>query len=393
MSARAHRRQPVHTLYVPADRFRASTAADAGRAALRLLHTHAAGPDDLAAAFEIDPAPLAEVVRERVAAKLATEPVEDLRVDFEDGYLGRDDAEEDRDAVATARALADARRAGALPPFFGLRVKPFGDGLAARSVRTLDRFVGALLEAAGGLPDGFRVTFPKIVAVEHVAAFAETLGGLEDTQGLEAGTLRFEVQIETPESVVTPDGRSALPGIVAAAAGRLDAAHFGVYDYTAALGLPPAAQRLDHPACDHARHVMQVSLAGTGVHLADGSTNAVPEGDGADEVRRVWRRHAADVRHSLRHGFFQGWDLHHAHLVSRFTTVYAFLLADLDAVCERLARWRGTSGGPAGAGVLDEPATVRALLAQLRRAVECGALSEVEAYEKAQIDPSDFWTA
>jgi hypothetical protein len=368
-------RQPVQVLYVPADRLRASTAADAGAEALRLLDAHAPDPAALVAAVGIDDEALAGAVRERVAAKLAAQPVEDLRVDFEDGYLGRDAQQEAADAAAAAAALAAAVADGGAPPFVGLRVKPFCEGWAARSIATLDGFLDVLLDRAGGLPDGFVVTFPKVVAVGHVRAFAEVLAALEEAHGLPEGRLRFEVQVETTPSVLGADGRVALRAIREAAGGRLVGAHMGIFDYTAALALPPAEQRLDHPACDLARHLLQVSFAGTEVRLSDGSTNAVPAADTTAELHRVWARHAADVRHSLRHGFVQGWDLHPSHLVSRYAAVYAHLLDGMPQVLDRLAAWHA---GATGGGVLDEPATVRTLEAQVQRAVDCGAVAPAE---------------
>jgi hypothetical protein len=364
------RRQPVQVLYLPADRITATTPEEVGAAARRLLDTHAAGAT-FAAAMAIDDAGLAADVRARVADKLAIQPLEDLRVDFEDGYLGRDDATEDRDAEAAGRAVAAMTTDGTLPPFIGLRVKSFTDGLATRSVTTLDRFLGAVLDGAGALPDGFVVTFPKIVATAHVRAFTDVLAALEDAHGLPPGRLRFEAQVETTASVLDSEGRLVLRAIREAAGGRLCAAHVGVYDYSAGLGLPPAAQRLDHPACDLLRHLLQLSFAGTEVALSDGSTNAVPAQDTTDELHRVWARHGHDVRHSLRHGFVQGWDLHPAHLVSRYAVVYASLLDAAEDALPRLGRWhRGEPGG----GALDEPATVRALTALVQRAVDCGAL-------------------
>ena len=55
------------------------------------------------------PAALLGPVRERVVAKLAREPVEDLRVDFEDGYGCRADAEEDAAAGAAGAVLGATR--------------------------------------------------------------------------------------------------------------------------------------------------------------------------------------------------------------------------------------------------------------------------------------------
>jgi citrate lyase beta subunit len=358
-------RQPVHTVYVPADRFTATTTTELGAEALRLLDAHAPDGAAMAGAFGIE-AGLGDTVRQRVAAKLAREPVEDLRIDFEDGYGLRDDEEEDGHVAQAVEAVAQAYEARRLPYYWGLRVKSFADGGHERSMRTLDGFLTGLAERLGKLPGGFVVTFPKIVTPEHVVIFGDFLARFEEEIGLPEGMLRFEVQIETTESV------ARLREVVDAAAGRLTAAHFGVYDYTAACGLPPSEQRLDHPSCEYARHVMQVTLAGTGVRLSDGSTNIVPASDDTKDVHKAWRMHAGLVRYSLLHGFNQGWDLHAAHLPSRFAAVYAFHLNGLDDAIGRVRSWN--ENGQAGGGVLDEPATIKALNARLRRAVDCGAM-------------------
>ena len=361
-------RQPVHTVYVPADRFTASASTDLGTEALRLLNAHAPDGAAVAAAFGVD-ASLDDAVRERVAAKLSREPVEDVRIDFEDGYGVRDDEEEDAHVERAVGEVARAYEARRLPYYWGLRVKSFADGGHERSMRTLDGFLTGLAERLGKLPGGFVVTLPKVIAPEHVEIFAEFLARFEEEIGLPENMLRFEIQIETPESVIR------LREVVEAAGSRLSAAHFGVFDYTAALGLPPTEQRLDHPACEYARHAMQVTLAGTGVRLSDGSTNIVPAGDDTTDVHRAWRRHAALVRYSLAHGYNQGWDLHAAHLASRFAAVYAFHLTGLDEAIERVRAWNDADGTDRRAdGILDEPATIRALTARLRRAVDCGAV-------------------
>jgi hypothetical protein len=118
---------------------------------------------------------------------------------------------------------------------------------------------------------------------------------------------------------------------------------------------------------------MQVSLAGTGIRLSDGSSNVVPRNDGPDEVNRTWIVHAEQVRHSLRHGFYQGWDLHPAHLPSRYAAVYAFHLSGVDDVIGRVRAWQDQAAAAPG-GTLDEPATIAALTDRLRRGIDCGAL-------------------
>jgi citrate lyase beta subunit len=379
-------RRPRQTLYVPADRVTATTTVEFGAEALRLLDAHAAEPASFEVAFGVDAA-VAERTAARVRAKLELGPVEDLRVDFEDGYGVRPDDEEDRHAEVAARAVQASRRNGTAPPSFGLRVKSFADHAEARSLRTLDTFVTTLTEVAGGLPEGFVVTFPKVTTAEHVATFAEALERLEVGLDLTERSLTFEVQVETPRSVIGPDGSVAAPAIVEAAGGRLTAMHFGVFDYTASLGLMPWEQRLDHPANDFARHALQVALAGTGVVISDGSTNVVPASDRTEDVHAAWRVHADHVRHSLRHGFYQGWDLHPAHLVSRYAAVYGWLLPHLDDAVSRVRAWRE---GAAAAGVLDEPATVARLLRYLRFAVTSGAVDEAEVLDATGLARRDL---
>ncbi|MCK2219627.1 aldolase [Actinomadura sp. ATCC 31491] len=349
--------QPVHTVYVPADQFSADTVAEWRDAALSLVNAHLAGPDELAEVFGVPPA-LAARVHDRLLRKLGREPIEDVRIDFEDGYGVRPGPVEDGHVKQAAEAVAALHAAGTLPRRWGPRVKSFADGDPARSIRTLAGLVGGVVERTGELPAGFTVTFPKVLMEDYLTQFADVLCRLESGLG---ARLRFEMQVEAPQTLSFL--RAELPGSLD---GRLAAAHFGVFDYTAALGLPPHEQRLDHPACDHARHVMQTAFAGTGVELSDGSLAASPASGRAEDVHALWRRHAELVRHSLRHGFHQGWDMHPSHLVSRFATVYAFHLAGYDSYRERVAAWEERR--EAGGGVMDEPATVRTLAEALRRA-------------------------
>ncbi|MEW9532294.1 aldolase [Microbispora sp. NPDC049125] len=353
--------QPVHTVYVPADKVTAEVVSEWRHAATGLLNRLCFTPGDLAAVFELDPE-LALPVHDRVRRKLAAEPIEDLRVDFEDGYGVRPSEEEDRHVESAAAAVAAMHEASALPRRWGLRVKSFADGDPRRSVRTLDGFVTEVIRRAGGLPGGFTVTFPKVLMEAYLGQFTRCLEALEASSRLAPGTLRFEMQVEAPQTVLMLQ-RSA--DLVPSLGGRLAAAHLGVFDYTASLGLPPGEQRLDHPACDHARHVMQTALAGTGVELSDGSLAAAPASDSPADVRRLLRRHAELVRHSMSNGFYQGWDMHPSHLVSRFTTVYAFHLARYEDHVERVRAWEERRD--AAGGVLDEPATIRTLAAAIAR--------------------------
>src|SRR3954470_20430239 len=107
-------RQPVHTVYVPADVAGPGTPATWGRRALDLLAAHAADPATLARRTGLSAAAVADV-HPKLLAKLADQPVEDLRIDLEDGYGSRPDAEEDAAALAAGATLAALAAAPAGP--------------------------------------------------------------------------------------------------------------------------------------------------------------------------------------------------------------------------------------------------------------------------------------
>lgn len=371
------RRQPVHTVYVPADQVRAGIAADWGSRALEALERYAPEPAALADAAGMAPDQVADCYP-RVAAKLRAEPVEDLRVDLEDGYGWRGDAEEDADARAAAGALGADLDAGAAPPYLGVRMKGLVAAERRRGTRSLALFLEALLDGRGGLPDGFAVTLPKVTAVEQVEAMVRVCEWLERGLGLDGGRLRFELQIETPQAVLAPDGTATVARMVHAGAGRVSALHYGTYDYSAACGVTAAFQSMAHPAADHAKAVMQLAAAGTGVWLSDGSTNVLPVGEAA-QVHAAWRTHAHLVRRSLERAFYQGWDLHPHQLPTRYLATYVFYREAFGPAAERLRAYLGSVGG----AVLDEPATAQALSAALVRGLQCGALEEAEVSEAA----------
>jgi citrate lyase beta subunit len=387
-------RQPVHVVYGGGHLFRADTAERLGAVARKSLDDYAGDARTLDATLGLGAH--ADAVYTRIREKLQREPVEDFRIDFEDGYGNRPDDEEDGHAAAAAREVADGFKAGTLPAFIGIRIKPLNEELRARSVRTLHLFLSTLVNDAGRLPPNFVVTLPKITVPEQVAAFADILGVLERELGLAEGVLRFEVMIETPQIVLGGDGTSPLPRVVDAAAGRLTAAHFGTYDYTAGLGITAAHQRMRHPACDFAKHVMQVAYAGTGIWLSDGATAVLPvplhratggtkltraqETENRASVHDAWKLHYDDVRHSLAGGFYQGWDLHPAQLATRYAAVFSFFLEGLDAAGARLRNFVTKAAQATLVGdVFDDAATGQGLLNYFLRGINSGAITEAEA--------------
>jgi citrate lyase beta subunit len=373
-------RQPVHTVYGGAHLFRADTAGKLGELALRALSTHAPDAAALAAALALPgDAALHARIYERVVDKLRREAVEDFRIDFEDGYGNRPDSEEDATAAAAAREVARGMAAGTLPPFCGIRIKPLTEEHAHRAVRTLDIFVTTLVGETGGrLPDGFVVTLPKVMIEEQVSALVGLFDVLERRLGLPPGTLRLELMIETTQAIIDHDGRCNLGPLLQPARGRCTGAHFGTYDYTASCNITAAQQRMDHPACDFALHMMKVAYAGTGLQLSTGATNVMPVGDTAT-VHAAWRLAYAHIRHSLEMGFYQGWDLHPAQLPVRYAACYTFFLEGLDQAAERLRNFIEQAGQATLVGdVFDDAATGQGLLNYFLRAQSCGAIAEDE---------------
>ncbi|MCW2647036.1 MAG: hypothetical protein JWP07_3145 [Pseudonocardiales bacterium] len=348
-------RQPVHTVYIPADRVNTKTPAEWGAAALAALDAH--GP-----LTDFD-----ESITALVRAKLASQPVEDLRIDLEDGYGIRPDETEDADAGAAADALIGMLADDAAPTYSGVRIKSLEAPTRRRALRSIDLFLDILL-AAGPLPAGFRITLPKVTSVRQVTSMVELCQALEQAYDLDT-PLSFELQVETPQAIIGPDGTALVARMIHAAAGRCAGLHYGTYDYSASLGIAAAYQSMEHPAADHAKAVMQVAAAGTGVPVCDGSTNVLPVGDTA-AVRAAWALHARLVRRSLERGYYQGWDLHPAQLPTRFAATFAFYRDGTPAAAARLRAYRERQSS----GILDEPATARALADFLQRGVDCGAV-------------------
>jgi citrate lyase beta subunit len=396
-------RQPIHTVYGGAHLFKSDSASKIGAVALAALDEYAADAGTLASVLglstDADSVNVAGTIRARVVDKLQREPVEDFRIDFEDGYGHRPDDEEDGHAESAAEQVALGAGAGTLPPFIGIRIKPMSKELHARSLRTLDLFVTALVRATRKrLPANFVVTIPKLMAPAHVGAVARACSGLERRLGLRPGTLKLELMIETPQSILSVDGTSALRALVAAGGGRVLGAHFGTYDYTALCGITASWQHMRHAACDFAKHMMQVALAQSGIRLSDGATNIMPiaphraesgraltdheRAENRRVVHRAWKLHFDDVQHSLVNGYYQGWDLHPAQLPTRYAAVYAFFLSARPGATARLRNFVERAAQATLVGdVFDDAATGQGLLNFFLRGLNSGALTLDEARE------------
>jgi citrate lyase beta subunit len=385
-------RQPVHVVYGGAQLFKAETPARLGALALDLIRNYTPDAATFAECLGLPAGELADVVYQRSIAKLEREPVEDFRIDFEDGYGYRSESEEDGHAVSAARLVAEAAQRPGFPPFVGIRIKPLTPALAARAARTLELFLAELLAQSNGMPRNFVVTLPKITTPGQVTELTALLDDAESRHKLVAGTIQMELMIEAPQAIIDSSGSFAIPKLIEAARGRCRGLHFGPYDYSASCNIAAAEQRLDHPACDFARHVLQVCAADRDVFLSDGPSTILPipryrtpanDAERAENraiVHRAMRHHFDLVQRSLANGYYQGWDLHPGQLPTRYAAVFAFFLKSLDSAAARLRNFIDKAAQATLVGdVFDDAATGQGLLNFLLRGVNCGAFTEEEA--------------
>ena len=417
-------RQPVHTVYGGANLFKHDTCVKMGEIALRNLQTYAPEFVTLAQVLKLegyemlpangksaaklekklekmkekdrkkDPAWLSYSVYNKIIQKLKTEPVEDFRIDFEDGFGNRPDAEEDATAVNAANELAFGMKNKTISPFIGIRIKPFTEDLKFRGVRTLDLFLTTLVEKTGGvIPENFVVMLPKVTIPEQVTTLVRLFELIEYKNELAPRTFKMETMVEATQIIMDEEGRNPLMKIVRAGEGRCIAAHFGTYDYTASCGITAKYQTMDHPVCDFAHHMTKVALGGTGIFLSDGATNVMPvaphrgdkltskqEKENRQSVHNAWRTGYRHTMHSLINGFYQGWDLNPAQLPMRYAATYNFFLSSYEDALYRLKTFMDRAAISTLTGdIFDDAATGQGLLNFFLKALNCGAITEDEA--------------
>lgn len=417
-------RQPVHTVYGGANLFKSDTCVKMGAIALKSLQTYAPNFAVLADVLQFDgfielpssdkkisklnreldkmsekkrrvhPAWLSYTVYNKIVKKLKAEPVEDFRIDFEDGFGNRPDKEEDETAVNAATELAKGMKDKTISPFIGIRIKPFTEDLKGRGVRTMDIFLTTLLKKTKGkLPDNFVVMLPKVTIPEQVTTMVRLFEIIEKKNALAPGSLKMETMVEATQIIMDEEGRNPLMKIIRAGEGRLIAAHFGTYDYTASCGITAKYQTMAHPVCDFAHHMTKVALGGTGIFLSDGATNVMPVApnrgeklskeqlkENVESVHNAWRIGYSHTMHSLINGFYQGWDLNPAQLPMRYAATYNFFLSSMEDATHRLKVFVERAAISTLTGdVFDDAATGQGLLNFFLKAMNCGAISEKEA--------------
>ncbi len=244
------------------------------------------------------------------------------------------------------------------------------------------------------MPRAFVVTLSKAQLPEQVAMLAELLDGLERRHRLGEGALGIELMIETAQALFDADGQPVLRRLVEAGRGRCRAVNFGAYDFTASCHIVAPTQGIVHPTCDFARHLIQVTLAGTGVALADGATSVLPapphpgpaaelstqqRSENGSVVNRAWQMSYRHLRASLERGYYRGVDLHPNQLPIRYAAFYAFFLEGLEPTVQRMRGFFAKAKAAGGSGALfDDAATGQGLLNFLHRGLASGALTPEE---------------
>ncbi len=387
-------RQPVHTLYGGANLFKSDAAKSLGARALEIFETYAPDHKVFGEVFGMNTENgFSSKVYDKVIAKLRSEAIEDFRIDFEDGYGNRSNEEEDATAETAAKEVAKGMKENTLPPFIGIRIKPFTEEMKERGLRTLDIFISTLVKETGGsLPENFVVMLPKVTIPEQPATLASFFTILEEELGISKGILKMEMMVETTQAIMSVDGTNPLYRFIKASNGRCIAMHFGTYDYTASCSITAKYQEMDHPVCDFAHHMTKVALAHTGIWLSDGATNTMPIGphrgdhlteeqlkENRETVHRAWKKGYDHIRHSLWNGFYQGWDLNPAQFPMRYAAVFAFFLESYDDAVERLRTFVEKAARATLIGdVFDDAATGQGLLNYFLRALNSGAITEDE---------------
>ena len=378
---------PASVLYGGAHLFQEKTFTKLAAIARSTFATYVREAADVVAVVGESGRPHASAILARVARKLEKSPLEDVRVDFEDGYGVRPDAEEDRDATRVgallATSIADA------PRWVGVRVRAFDRTTSARAASTLVKVLAGL--SAATLPRGFVVTLPKVRGVVDVEAFVDLLDLVEADRGLPRGTIGLELLVETPSALVDSRGAITIPALLDAGEGRVTSVHLGAYDLLSLLDVAGHAQHLAHPACGATRFLMLAAAHGR-ARVVDGATTRLPfpkhRGEGLGTTELAENRatmlealgvHAANVTAALANGIHQGWDLHPAQLVGRYLAMAAHYETGLASSCARIRGFVEKAAQATRAGqVFDDAATAEGLLVFFARGLGSGMLTEAD---------------
>ncbi len=387
---------PIHTVYGGAHLFKAQTVTKLGKLAAQSFLDHCPDFDAFCQMFDLKTKFTDETLLKvygRIKQKLQANPIEDYRIDFEDGLGLRSDGDEDRFALESARSLIQGSEDGQLAALMGIRIKSFATPeTSRRAMRTLEIFIEtALSRDPSRFPKTFIVTLPKVTHPTEVATFVQLLRDLKETYKLEDRQLLGEIMIESYDAILDREGNIPLFSLVAdlhdpfetaapePSATMLLGVHFGAHDYLASLDCGGVHPNLRHPACDLARNLLKLAFSNTPLAVVDGAETYLPIG-GPEVVKHAWRLSFGNVWHALDQGIYQGWDLHPAQIPARLAAVYTYFIAGLPSATARLKNFVDglTQAARVGAN-FDDLATAQGLLNFFNRALRCGAITPDEA--------------
>jgi len=152
---------------------------------------------------------------------------------------------------------------------------------------------------------------------------------------------------------------------------------------------------------------MLIALSPLNVRVSDSVTTVLPVAVHKGEiltlnqlkenkraVEKAWRAHFNNVTNSLINGFYQSWDLHPAQLPARYAAVYAFFLESKDDQGKRMKGFveKATQASLTG-NQFDDAASAEGLLNFFIRALSCGAMTEEEILEAANLTLEELRSA
>lgn len=398
--------EPLHVFYGSAARFHEDTFQKMRRLATDAWQKYFSSPAALAAlgdTFSRLSAPDLARLHSKIATKLQNHPIDNFRIDFEDGLGPCDDTLEDglAQSAATALHVALANPHTAAAPFaaprrVGIRIKALTPTTAARALRTLDVFISAWAsEQRAKDQTDFVVTVPKVESVQEVQTICRALERLEERVGLPADTIGLELMVESPALLFTRREPSSEPntleGVLHAGGARVRGVHFGVYDYLAAANISAPHQRHDHPLAQRAREELVLRTLGTSCQVSDGASHEMPigphratsgsaisaeqEAENREVVFHALRIHHDNVRRALDLGLCCGWDLHPAQLIARWAATLHFLQEGLPGQLQRAVAYLQREGRADRTGAFfDDAASAQGVFHFFRRGWLAGAI-------------------
>lgn len=390
---------PVHTVYGGAQLFHRNTLKKIGEKGIALIKNYFSEPPYCTVLSGESDVPLNSEIRQQVIDqtinKLTVNPVEDYRIDFEDGYGLRDSAKEDEDAERCAIELSELFQKSDNSSAFqtGIRIKSFSLPTLQRSIRTFDIFLSTFFQNCDIQNVPFlSVCLPKVTDLKEVELLLSLLTDYAKSHNLNTGFLRAEIMLETPEFYLKSNGFAALREMVDSFSGSFNALHLGLYDFTSSLGVQSADQKYNHPYLDFLRFQTIMQFSKSTIRLVDGATMEMPvekykksefaelseEECNANKIMIInaANAHTENIYHSMKMGFDSSWDLHPGQVAIRYLTLFTNYKKSFSAMRERFINFvENAARATVLNGQFDDAATGQGMLNYFIKGYRLGALS------------------